>query len=112
MLSVWGLPAHNSFLKILTVTAVLAAAETASFYHTLQRAIPSAALEGCVEEILIPLLFPAALGVVFFILIRAERMADSEAGYTMMRLKRPLSIVYIQGNPEPIKPLALQYTEK
>lgn len=85
-LSVWALLAKSSFLKVLAVVFLLAAAETVLFYDTL-RGDGIASLEVQIEESGARYLFLTALGAVFFILVRTEKTLDTAGRYTMMRLR-------------------------
>lgn len=85
-LSVWALLAKSSFAKVLAVVFLMAAAEMALFYDTL-RGDWIAALEVQIEESGARYLFLAALGAVFFILVRTEKALDTAGRYTMMRLR-------------------------
>lgn len=84
-LSVWALLAKSSFIKVLAVVFLLAAAETVLFCDTL-RGDGIASLEVQIEESGARYLFLAALGAVFFILVRTEKTLDTAGRYTMMRL--------------------------
>lgn len=94
--SVWALLARSSFLKILALTVLLAAAETALICHRLGNAVPPGTLETCVEEGLVPPLFLAALGAAFFILLRTESLLGNVGQYTMMRLRIGPTAVFIR----------------
>ena len=86
VLSVWALLAKSSFIKVLAVVFLLAAAETVLFCDTL-RGDGIASLEVQIEESGARYLFLAALGAVFFILVRTEKILDTAGRYTMMRLR-------------------------
>lgn len=86
VLSVWALLAKSSFIKVLAVVFLLAAAETVLFYDTL-RGDGIMSLEVQIEESGARYLFLAALGAVFFILVRTEKTLDTTGRYTMMRLR-------------------------
>lgn len=84
-LSLWALLAKGSFYKVLAVAFLLAAAETVLFVRTLQ-GDSTAAFEIQIEKSGIQFVFFAALGAVFFLLIRMNRILDKEGQYTVMRL--------------------------
>ena len=85
-LSLWALLAKSSFYKVLAVALLMAVAETALFGRALQSG-PGAPFELKIEESRIHFVFLAALGAVFFLLIRMNGILDREGRYTVMRLK-------------------------
>lgn len=85
-LSVWALLAKSSFIKVLAVAFLMAAAEMALFYDTLGGGWITA-LEVLIEKSGARYLFLTALGAVFFILVRTEKALDTAGRYTMMRLR-------------------------
>ncbi|MCI9337369.1 MAG: hypothetical protein HFH93_07500 [Lachnospiraceae bacterium] len=85
-LSLWALLARGSFYKVLAVALLMAVAEVPLFYRTL-RGDWIAGFEIKIEESHIHLVFLAALGAVYFLLIRMNRVLDNEGRYTAMRLQ-------------------------
>lgn len=85
-LSLWALLAKGSFYKVLTVALLMAVTETALFCHGLRGGL-GAPFELKIEESRIHFVFLAALGMVFFLLIRMNGILDREGRYTVMRLK-------------------------
>lgn len=85
-LSLWALLAKGSFYKILAVAFFMAVTEAAAFRHTLQKSA-ALAFEINVEWSRIHLVFLAALGTAFFVLIRTNENLDNKGRYTVMRLR-------------------------
>ncbi len=85
-LSLWALLAKGSFYKILAVALSMAAIEAAAFHHVLQKGW-AAPFEKMIEESRIHLVFLAALGAAYFLLIRMNGILDNEGRNAVMRLR-------------------------
>lgn len=106
-LAVWGLLAECTFYKILAVLALMAVLELSLIYRNLtggERGNAPGATAGGTEgitgslgavmhspevmaEVFGSVIFPAALGLVFLILIWTEGALDRKSGNTLMRLR-------------------------
>lgn len=90
-LALWALLAESSIYKILTVLAVTAAAEVLLFRGGIKAAGDTLteyrSLTAAVEGSHISLVFLAALGLIYFILVWTEGRLSSQSSGTMLRLK-------------------------
>lgn len=92
-LSLWALLAKGSFYKVLAVAFLMVMTETALFFHALQGGL-AAPFDLMIEESRIHLVFLAALGAAYFLLIRMNRILDNEGRYTVMRLRATQTQVF------------------
>lgn len=91
ILSVFGLLARSSFLKVLGILVLMVIGELLLFRYDLFRCYDAVtggvkAPEKLVEYALLPMLFLAALALIMVALIWTEVRMSEKAGYTMMRL--------------------------
>lgn len=90
-LALWALLAGSSIYKILGVLALTACAEALLFYGRIRGAGDSGVeyqtLAAAVEGSHISMVFLAALGLMYLLLIRTERRMESKSGGTMRRLR-------------------------
>lgn len=85
--SVWALLSRCSFYKIILVLLLMTAVECASFYTLLQRKEILVSPEAMIDQSLAPMIFLAALGLLFLILSLSGRRLDGKSQYTLMRLR-------------------------
>lgn len=90
-LALWALLARSSIYKVLAVLAVMVPAEVILFSRSIRTEwaddITYHTLTATVESSHISVIFLAALGLVYFVLVWRSGQLDSRSGGTMLRLR-------------------------